>query len=244
MQQAGGQMDGSMYIPASFHESELPVIHDLIDRHGFATLISAVPGGGEAGSPPEGRPFARPDARSSPFVSHVPLLLDRSEPGRDRLLGHLARANRHWKCFDGTATSLAIFHGPHAYISPSWYPTHPSVPTWNYAVVHVHGAPTALDSDRTWEIVQRLVEKYESGRTNRWYPSLPPDFLAADLRAIVGFEMPIDRIEAKFKLGQNRIEADRAGALAGLEREEDQGSRELARFARAYFARRDSRSDR
>jgi transcriptional regulator len=208
-----------MYLPESFRESDRARAFDLVDAYGFATLIS-----GSAGSP---------------FVSHVPLLLDRSAPGQERLLGHVARANPHWKAFDGKTPALAIFHGPHAYVSPAWYVNHPSVPTWNYVVVHVHGAPEVLGFDDTAAILWRLIDKYEGGRPAPWKPDLSPAFVERDVQAIVGFQMPIAQLEAKFKLGQNKDPADREGALAGLEGEDDSASRELAAFARGYFKSRD-----
>ena len=173
------------------------------------------------------------------MITHLPLVLDRGDrPGAERLLGHVARANPHWRRFDGALPAVAIFRGPHGYVSPSWYPEHPSVPTWNYAVVHVHGAPRVVGESETREIVHRLIEQYERSRESRWTPELPPEFLDRELRAIVGFEMPIARLEAKFKLSQNRDAADREGALAGLLREQHARSRELGEFMREYFSRR------
>src|SRR5687768_13776546 len=137
-----------MYLPATFGETRRDVLFDFIETYGFATLISA--GGIET------------------QVSHVPLLLDRSGGDGGRLIGHVARANPHWRAFDGAQTALAIFHGPHAYVSPSWYVTTPSVPTWNYAVVHVYGRPRTLDAGGTREVLRRLVETYESKRKDRW----------------------------------------------------------------------------
>jgi transcriptional regulator len=207
-----------MYVPESFNELDRDVLLDLVEAHGFATLLSWTGG--------------------DPVVSHIPLLVDRAVPGQEQLLGHVARANRHWELFDGKAPALAIFSGPHGYISPSWYARRPAVPTWNYAVVHVHGRPRIVDTDATWDIVKRMVERYEGPRRERWSGELPPDYVAEQLAAIVGFEIPIDRLEGKFKLGQNREPADRANALAGLEREPDRANQELAAFARRYFARR------
>src|SRR5262245_5862540 len=145
-----------MYAPRSFSEDDREVLLDFIEEHGFATLVSW--------APPE------------PTVSHVPLLVDRSSKGSERLIGHLARANRHWQSFDGEATALAIFHGPHAYVSPAWYTAHPSVPTWNYAVVHVHGPARAVDEAATRDTLERLIEKYEGHREDRWPGILPDDF--------------------------------------------------------------------
>lgn len=206
-----------MYVPKHFREDDRAVAFDLIEAHGFATLISG--------------------SSDGPIVSHIPLILDRREAGGERLLGHVARANSHWRQFDGTSTALAIFHGPHAYVSPAWYAKHPSVPTWNYAVVHVHGAPALLDDAATQAIVERLIEKYEAGRAQPWSPDFSPEFVAANLRAIVGFELPIARLEAKFKLSQNKDDRDREGALTGLEAEGDPASVALATFARSYLRR-------
>ena len=210
-----------MYLPEGFRESNRAVLFDLCASHGFATLIS----GAERG-------------QGELMVSHLPLLVDRETGGRERLVGHLARANPHWRRFDGVASALAIFAGPHGYISPSWYVTTPSVPTWNYVVVHVTGVPRVVGGEATREIVDRLVDTYEGGRPEPWPGALPPEFRATMLEAIVGFEMSIDSVEGKFKLGQNRDEADRAGLLAGLERSGDPGDAALAAFARDYFARR------
>jgi len=112
------------------------------------------------------------------------------------------------------------------------------VPTWNYAVVHITGVPRVLDGAATAAIIEQLVEAYERGRPGRWSAELPEDYRRAQLDAIVGFEMSIDGIEGKFKLGQNRTDADRAGMIAGWEGSGDAASRELAAFARAYYARR------
>lgn len=206
-----------MYLPASFAEEDRSTLVDFIDRHGFATLIS--------GSGPE------------ISVSHLPLLVDTQcqSPEQLRLMGHMARANPHWREWTDTSRALAIFHGPHAYTSPAWYVASPAVPTWNYVVVHVHGRPRLLDADETAAVVWRTVEKYEGNRPGRWNAQLPDDFVRSMLKAIVGFELSIERIEGKFKLGQNRSRADRAGMFAGLESQATPGARELASFARGYL---------
>lgn len=182
-----------MYIPPHFRVDDRDALFDFIEGHGFATLVST-------------------DATGVPFATHLPLLLDRAA---GVLLGHVAKGNPHWELFAGRE-SLAIFHGPHAYVSPTWYATHPSVPTWNYAVVHVYGTPRLLTPERTGEVVDRLTRKYEGSRPNPWTGELPADYRRGMLAGIVGFEMPVSRIEGKFKLGQNRSAADRAGTVAGL----------------------------
>ena len=206
-----------MYVPSSFSETDRGVLLELIDEYSFATFYSSTHG--------------------APMVSHIPLLVERGGPGEERILGHVARANKHWELFDGVNEVLAVFQGPHGYISPAWYSTAPSVPTWNYAVAHVHGRPRVVDSDQTRSILSRMIDKYERTRPNRWSGELPADFVAEELRAIVGFEMRIDRIEGKLKLSQNRSLPDREGALAGLQNAPDLASRELAEYTRRHYAR-------
>jgi transcriptional regulator len=196
-----------MYVPAAFAVHDEAILFDFIERFGFATLVSQTENG--------------------PFATHVPLLLDRD--GR-RLLGHVARANPHWKILEG-GDALAIFHGPHAYISPTWYVTSPAVPTWNYAAVHIYGKAKLVGAAQLGEIVERLVSQYELAESAPQSNSLPADLRAKLLADIVGFELPIEGIQGKFKLGQNRAPADQASMLARLEAGNDE-ERGLARFIR------------
>jgi transcriptional regulator len=132
--------------------------------------------------------------------------------------------------------SMVVFQGPHAYVSPTWYVTSPAVPTWNYAVVHAYGT-ARLREDATFiaGVVEDLTRRYEDHRERGWSTdALPEESYGKLLSAIVGFEIPVSRCEAKFKLGQNRPAADRAGAIAGLERESSPAARELAKFMRSY----------
>jgi len=187
-----------IYVPNAFHETRLAVLHALIEANGFATLIS-------------------PDA-DDPLVTHLPLLLDRDRGAQGTLVGHVARGNPHWRRLQENAQVLAIFHGPHTYVSPAWYGDHPSVPTWNYAVVHARGTarllqePEALDS-----IVRRLVAVYESPRSDPWRMDLPEDYRQRMLGGIVGFEIAITDLAGKFKLSQNRSPQDRLRVVAALE---------------------------
>jgi transcriptional regulator len=197
-----------MYTPSHFRIDDPDTLQAFIENYSFATLVSTIEG--------------------SPFTTHLPLLLHRE---RGVLLGHVARANPQWRTFDGKSECLAIFSGPHAYISPTWYAASPAVPTWNYAAVHVYGRPTLVDAAATSDIIDALVAKYESPQTEPWPNELLSDFRERLLAGIVGFEVPIERIEGKFKLGQNRSEADQLGTLARL----DVGSAEdraLAQFTR------------
>lgn len=201
-----------MFIPSSFRIDDRDTLLAFIERYGFATLVSTDPNG-------------------VPFATHVPLLLDRSS---ETLFGHIARANPQWEMF-GDRESLAIFHGPHAYVSPTWYTIAPAVPTWNYATVHVYGTPRVIDTDRTANVVDRLVRKYEDHRPTPWAGDMPDDYRRRMLAGIVGFEMPLTRIEGKFKLGQNRSAEDRAGTIAGLRADGGEAT-ELAAFTEGYLS--------
>jgi transcriptional regulator len=140
----------------------------------------------------------------------------------DRLVGHVARANSHWRRIADGSPALAIVTGPDAYVSPSWYATKAEhgkvVPTWNYSVVHLRGSITVHD-DPEWvrALVTRLTDRHEQPRAEPWAVSdAPPDYIDKNLRTIVGIEMVVSSVEAKAKLSQNRSEEDRAGVAVGL----------------------------
>lgn len=203
-----------MYLPAAHRVADPAVVLDFIDHHGFATLVTQTPQG--------------------PWASHLPLLLDRSPDGPGILRGHLARANDQWRHFDPGQEVLAIFHGPHAYISPRYYRSANLVPTWNYAVVHAYGRVTVHDDPGFLrQVVRDATAKYEAGRPNPWTMDLPEPLLQGLLKAIVGFSIRITRLEAKFKLGQNRHADDQASLLQALESAPDADSQALAQFMRA-----------
>ena len=146
----------------------------------------------------------------------------------------LAPIGRHWRAFDGQQEALAIFHGTHAYISPSWYTSpSPAVPTWNYAVVHVCGVPRVVD-DEQWlsDFVDRLVTIYEADKPQPWPGILPPDLRASLLTSIVGFTMDITRVEGKFKLGQNRSLDDQRATLEHLQAQADPVAQMLGKLTR------------
>lgn len=186
-----------MYIPPSFAESDTTKLHDFIEQHSFATVVNV-----------EGR---------VPVASHLPLLLSRTEAPCGRLIGHMARANPQWKQADGQ-TVLAIFHGPHAYISPTWYEVANAVPTWNYVAVHVHGTFRIDDNrSRRLEIVRRYVTTYEASMQPQWsLDSAGKEFIDTLVDAIVGFEIDIERIEGKWKLNQNHDSSRRAKVVRAL----------------------------
>lgn len=187
-----------MYTPSPFKIEDRAHLFAVMRQFSFATLVT-----GGAGAI---------------AASHLPLLID-DHNGSVRLLGHMARANDQWRSFDGQAEALAIFAGPHGYISPAWYANHPSVPTWNYTVVHAYGAPIVIDEhEAVVEILWQTVDFYESARREPWsMSSLPEEYVQNLVRAIVAFEIPLTRIEGKAKLSQNRLDEDRRRVIDALE---------------------------
>ena len=203
-----------MYLPSAFRQDDLAELHAQMQASPFALLTSAGAAGVQA--------------------SHLPLLLAPDEGEFGTLYGHFARANPHWRDLQGGAEALAVFSGPDAYISPGWYPAKAEhgkvVPTWNYIAVHARGPVELIEEpERLLQIVSRLSDQHESGRERPWAVSdAPRDYLDSMLRAIVGFALPIRRLEGKWKLGQNRSAADQAGVRDGLAASPSPGDRELA----------------
>jgi transcriptional regulator len=186
-----------MYIPASFRIDEPTKLAAFIDQHSFATLVTS-----------DG---------NAPFATHLPLRLLRNEGERGTLVGHLARGNPQWQHFASEREVLAMFQGPHSYISPSWYTVFEAVPTWNYAAVHVYGIPRVIDDrNRIDAVLNDLISVYESGFENPWSPQLSEDYRDKMVKAIVAFEIPIIRMEGKFKLGQNRSSQDMSAVYKAL----------------------------
>ncbi len=214
-----------MYVPKHFDAADRAWCHRLIEAESFGTLVGV-------------------DESGTPFATHLPFLLDADRGPFGTLLGHVARANPQWRYFSEGRPVLAIFAGPHAYVSPSWYEdvgSRPrpepasqeqtrvdgrgpaSVPTWNYVAVHAYGVPALIEEPaRVTALLTRLVQTHETGRPSRWtMDSLPADYLAGMLRGIVAFEIPIDRLEGKAKLSQNRNVADQARVREALASAED-----------------------
>ncbi len=199
-----------MYVPRHFAETDRGELHAHIRAYGFATLVSVRDG--------------------APFATHVPLLLDPSRAPLGTLVGHVARANPHVDSFDGRTPALAIFHGPHAYVSPRWYTSDAAVPTWNYTAVHAAGTPRVLkDPGAVRALLEQMAETYEAPAAEPWSLDRLSLRVADGLqRAIVAFELPIDRLEGKRKLSQNKPAADRAGVIDGLRAEGDAASVAIA----------------
>ena len=199
-----------MYIPRYFINEDLSAVKDFIDANGFAILINQV----------EGRPWA----------THLPLELDKNREGKDVLTGHLSKANNQWKEFINNKEVLAIFSGPHAYISSSWY-DHENVPTWNYLTVHVYGTIHIIEGDELKSHLRKLVDKHEKGMKNPVsVEKMSVDFLEMEIKGIVGFEIEITEIQAASKLSQNRDSKNYDRIIDELNRQGDINSREIARI--------------
>jgi len=189
----------AMYLPKSFEVTDLALMHDLLRRFPLATWATVVDG--------------------QPLVNHIPFLLDPEAGAQGTLLGHVARANPVWQT---PGASVFVFHGPQAYISPSWYPSKrehgKAVPTWNYAVVHAHGTPEVVEDRAALRaILERQTQAHEAGLPHPWaLADAPADYLDQMMQAVVGIRVPVVRWEAKFKLSQNRSAADREGVIDGL----------------------------
>jgi transcriptional regulator len=206
-----------MYLPNHFAQHDVAALHTLIQQHPLATLVTVGPDG--------------------PTADHIPLELDASAGPHGTLRGHVARANPLWQAAAGTAV-LAVFHGPQAYVTPSWYPskaaTHKVVPTWNYAVVHAQGVLRAVE-DAPWlqALVSRLTGHQEATRALPWaVGDAPEDFVQSLLRVIVGIEIPLTALVGKWKVSQNRSEADRLGVAQGLAEQGSSGAHAMAALVR------------
>jgi transcriptional regulator len=202
-----------VYIPKWFRETDQAALHDLMRANSFATLISQHDG--------------------APYASHVPMLLQADAGPHGTLVGHMARANPQWRDFDPAQEVLTIFQGPHAYVSPSWYETELSVPTWNYAVVHAYGTPCVIeDHTALYDILKTTVAMYEAPFEQPWPFDLPEDFVDKMMRAIVGFAIPITRLEGKYKLSQNRPLEDQQRVVEALYQQGDELSTGTAALMR------------
>ncbi len=191
-----------MYIPNSFREDSTETLHALMRAYPLGLLVS---GCGDA-------------LQASP----VPFLTYADEGGFGVLRAHMARANPHWQALRGMAECLVVFQGPSGYVTPSWYPgkaeTHKVVPTWNYAMVQAWGKPAVIE-DEAWlrRQLDDLTRQHEQDRPQPWsVDDAPAAFIANQMKAIVGIEIPIARLDGKFKMSQNRADADRAGVVAGV----------------------------
>ncbi|MEM7292334.1 MAG: FMN-binding negative transcriptional regulator [Pseudomonadota bacterium] len=194
-----------MYIPANMEIDDPVELREFISTFSFATLVS-----------------------SDLQATHMPLVLEPDSGEHGALIGHFARANRHWKKLDGSQV-LVMFWGPHTYISPTWYADAPAVPTWNYAAVHVTGQLSLCNAEGTTAILDKMMGHYEP-QLLRDRDVVTHDIQAKMLGAIVGFRIAIETIEGKQKLGQLRSEGDQRGVTSALTRSDRRDAQELLDF--------------
>lgn len=186
-----------MYLPAAFAETDTTKLHDFIERHSFGLLVSSVEG--------------------VPFATHLPFLLERGAGPHGALIGHMARANPQWRDL-AAQTALAVFSGPHVYVSPSWYESDNVVPTWNYTAVHAYGrARLVEDPAGLRTIVESSIAFYEASMPRPWKLDVSEEFVNRMLAQIVGFRIDIDRLEGKFKLNQNHPRERQTKVVRALE---------------------------
>ncbi|HQU37906.1 MAG: Protease synthase and sporulation protein PAI 2 [Anaerolineales bacterium] len=195
-----------MYTPKLYREEDRAKIIKFLRQNEFAILVTY---DGE-----------------KPTASH--LLVEIFEEGEKLFInGHMSRANPLWKTFEKNAEVLTIFHGPHTYISPTWY-NHVNVPTWNYQAVHVYGKLRIVeDYDEAYQILKRLTDRHETASHYK-LETLPQDFVAKEIKGIVAFQIEVTKIEANYKLSQNRNDEDYQNIVERLEEREDEMSHEVA----------------
>jgi transcriptional regulator len=205
-----------MYVPSSFQETRCRFLQDAIRQARLATLVTFGIDGLEA--------------------SHVPVILDGCNETYGTIYGHLARENPQWRRATAEVPALAIFQGPGAYITPSWYATirrtGKVVPTWNYVAVHAYGTIDFFDDpERLLAVVTDLTKLHESRRAEPWaVPDAPKEYIRSQLNGIIGFRLPIARLEGNWKLSQNHSAEDRSGVIDGLKREDGEAETAIARL--------------
>lgn len=198
-----------MYTPRSFKNDDSETLHAMIRAYNFGLLVSHDDAG--------------------PTATHLPFMIDSARGENGTLIAHMARANPHWKAWTEDTVLLAVFQGPHTYISPAWYVEQETVPTWNYAAVHAYGRPQLIhDTDRLKDMVVALVDIQEAQIGRPWDTAKMEGSMETDLKAIVGIEMPIDRLEGKYKFNQNRSVDDQASVVQALGGADDPMQRAVA----------------
>lgn len=205
-----------MYIPSHFKIKDDEFIYNLIQENSFATFFSQHEG--------------------EPFATHIPLIIDQD---KEYLYGHFARANPQWKDLHNQSV-LAIFHGPHCYISSSWYESDLSVPTWNYLAVHVYGKAELVEGQELKKALIDLVKKYERPDSSYQIDKVDPKFLEGMTKGIVGFKIKIEKIEGKAKLSQNHSFKRKQLVIQELEKFKSEDERKIASYMKKFLVKKSS----
>jgi transcriptional regulator len=194
-----------MYIPKYAENNDVSAIIDFIKHHAFGILVS--------------------QSEKKLVATHIPLQFSSDNT---KLFGHISKANRQWKNFDNTSEVLAIFTGPHAYISSSWY-DHENVPTWNYIAAHVYGKISIIEGEELYQSLKRLTDKYEATSSKPIsIEAMSQEYVRKSIQGLVGFEIVITNIEATYKLSQNRDQKNHQKIIQELEKRQDESSLKVA----------------
>lgn len=203
-----------MYIPPYFKNSKIEDVYDFIDKNGFGILVS--------------------QTSSKLWATHIPLMLEKTENDRWVLFGHVSRGNPQWRNFTDKSEVMTIFHGPHSYISSSWY-DHENVPTWNYIAVHVYGTIKIIQGEAVKDVLKTLVDKYEKYSANPVsVEKMSAKFLEKEINGIVCFGIEVTSVEAAYKLSQNRDKKNHNNIIAELKNRGDHNSLQIADAMRVH----------
>jgi len=206
---------GSLYIPKPHLVEDRKFLHDFMDEFAFADLVTSA---------------------LAIRITHIPVLLDRAAGPYGTIYGHIARHNPQSECFNGHDPAVIVFHGPHSYISPTWYAKPESVPTWNFAVVHASGRLKPIaDPEPLHGLLAKLITKFEGPASAYDFAKLPASYVNGMLGGIIGFEMQVELLEGKFKLGQDRSEADKESIVKNLRNVKPE--RSIADLTAAFYQR-------
>ena len=206
----------SLYIPQAHLVKDRKLLHDFMDEYSFVELVTSTP---------------------TIRITHIPVILDRTAGKYGTIYGHISRQNPQSKTFDGQQTAVIVFRGPHSYISPTWYTKTDVVPTWNFAVVHASGKlKPVTDKKALHDLLAKLINKFENYEKSTYdFARLPDNYKYGLMAGIIGFEMEIELIEGKFKLGQERSDADKEGILRNLRSAKPQ--RSIHDFTAGFYER-------
>ena len=209
--------DPTLYIPKAQLVEDRKLLHDFMDEYSFVDLVTSSP---------------------TLRITHIPVILDRTAGTYGKILGHVSRQNPQSQTFDGRHTGVMVFRGPHGYISPTWYAKTDVVPTWNFAVVHATGRPCAItEKIALHDLLARLIDKFESYQGSGYdFSKLPDSYVSSMMGGVAGFEMQIESLEGKFKLGQERSDSDKQGVLEHL-RQAARRERSLYELSASFYKR-------
>jgi len=217
MEKEPAEVEPSLYIPKAHLVEDRKFLQDFMDEYPFVELVTSSP---------------------TLRITHIPVVLDRSAGVYGKIFGHVSRQNPQSQTFDRGHTGIVVFRGPHGYISPTWFAKTEAVPTWNFAVVHATGRPSAItEKAALHELLARLIDKFENYQGSGYdFSKLPDSFVSSLMNGIVGFEMQIDSLEGKFKLGQERSDVDKQSLLERL-RQATRQERSLYDLSASFYRR-------